>query len=64
MTTTERTEPLSVKLIRAVAVLPAEPEGVSHTRRILFSKSRFAEDAIFLASAFFSAAYSGDKFSL
>ncbi len=58
-TITERTEPLSDKLItRAVADLPPESEGVSHARRILFSKSRFAVDAIFFASAFFCAASS------
>ena len=57
-TITDRTEPLSDKVTRAVADLPAESEGVSHARRILFSKSFFAVDAIFFASAFFCAASS------
>ena len=57
-TITERTAPLSVNVMRAVAVLPAESVGVSQTRLILFSKSLLAVDAIFFASAFFCAASS------
>ena len=53
LTMIERTAPLSVSVIRAVADFPVEPVGVSQARLILLSKSRFAVEAICLASAFF-----------
>src|SRR5690606_40209814 len=57
-TMTETTPPLSFRVTRAVARWPDDPTGISQARLILFSKSRFAVDAIRFDSAFFCAASS------
>ena len=62
-TMTETTPPLSFRVTRAVARWPDDPTGVSQARLILFSKSRFAVDAIRFDSAFFCAASSAACFA-